>query len=68
MKITEVVKLLKTMEKDHGDVEVYCINNDGPGYLWESCVLTPEYVKYNSTINGDNFSITEEHIMIGESL
>lgn len=63
VKISELIEVLGKLKDAHGDVEIVCVNNDGPGYVWEDAILTEEYIEFTRKRVGYPFP----HLFIGHS-
>ena len=46
MKISELIEVLGKLKDALGDVEIVCVNSDGPGYVWEDAISTEEYIEF----------------------
>ncbi len=46
MEISKLIELLEEYKNRIGDIDVWCVNNDGPGDLWEDCSITKEYIEF----------------------
>ncbi|MDA3832777.1 MAG: hypothetical protein PF495_05215 [Spirochaetales bacterium] len=62
MKISEILELLEDKKREHGDIEVLCINNNGPGGLAEHEIMDEQDIGFHE----DRYRYPFKHLMIGE--
>ena len=64
MMISELVAELIEHWHEYGDIPVCSVNDNGPGGLCESDILTKEMVKH---YDSNRYLDIESHLMIGET-